>query len=299
MCIKALHGIILRFPRNVSMQIYIFCTKNPARKHIGMAHPCGAQVLTIHHWKGIAIPCNCTIKTAQTRHIEDYPTGAIYGNILYFCRLKTITMLLKIYPDHPNDRDVRRAAEAINAGAVIIIPTDTLYAFVCGIEQKKSAEAIARLKGFSLKQAKYSILCSSLSQLSEYVRPMDRETFALLKSTLPGPFTFIMDANNNVPRNYQNQNKTIGLRVPDNNVCRAIIDAVGTPLISTSVRLINEDREKEYLTDPELIHDLLGQRVFMVVDGGIGEDVPSTVVDCSGGGFEIVRQGKGIIEGQE
>lgn len=205
-------------------------------------------------------------------------------------------MLLKIYQDNPNDKDVRKAAEAINAGAVIIIPTDTLYAFVCSIEQKKAAEVIARLKGFSLKQAKYSMLCSSLSQLSEYVRPMERDTFALLKSVLPGPFTFIMDANNNVPRNYQNQNKTIGLRVPDNNVCRAIIDAVGTPLISTSVRLVNEDHEKEYLTDPELIYDLLGQRVYMVVDGGVGEDEPSTVVDCSQGGFEIIRQGKGVIE---
>jgi tRNA threonylcarbamoyl adenosine modification protein (Sua5/YciO/YrdC/YwlC family) len=204
-------------------------------------------------------------------------------------------MLIKIYNDNPNDREVRRAAQAIDAGGVIIVPTDTLYAFVCGINHKQAAEAIARVKGFSLKQAKYSLLCSSLSQLSEYVRPMDRNLFSLLKNSLPGPFTFIMDANNNVPRNYQNQNKTIGLRVPDNNILRAIIDAVGTPLISTSVRLINEEQEKEYLTDPELIHDLLGNRVFMVVDGGIGDAEPSTVVDCSGGNLEIVRQGKGEI----
>ncbi|MBR1516866.1 MAG: threonylcarbamoyl-AMP synthase [Bacteroidales bacterium] len=205
-------------------------------------------------------------------------------------------MLLKIYNDNPNEREVRKAADAIEAGGVIIIPTDTLYAFVCGMAHKQAAEAMARVKGFSLKQAKYSLLCSSLSQLSEYVRPMSRDLFALLKRALPGPFTFIMDANNSVPRHYQNQNKTIGLRVPDNNVCRAIIEAVGTPLVSTSVRLVNEEMEKEYLTDPELIHELLGSRVYMVVDGGVGEDVPSTVVDCSAGDFEIVRQGKGIID---
>lgn len=206
------------------------------------------------------------------------------------------TMIVKIYPENPNEREVRRAADAIAAGGVIIIPTDTLYAFVCGIEHKNAAETVARLKGYSLKQAKYSLLCASLSQMSEYTRPMSRQTFSIVKQCLPGPFTFIMDASGNVPRNYQNQNKTIGLRVPDNAICRAIIEAVGTPLISTSVRLLNEEQEKEYLTDPDLIHDLMCDRVEMVVDGGIGDDQPSTVVDCSGDGFEIVRQGKGVIE---
>ncbi|MBQ7279567.1 MAG: threonylcarbamoyl-AMP synthase [Bacteroidales bacterium] len=205
-------------------------------------------------------------------------------------------MIVKIYPENPNGREVRRVADVVSAGGVVIIPTDTLYAFVCGMEHKHAAEEVARLKGYSLKQAKYSLLCASLSQMSEYTRPMDRDMFAFAKRCLPGPFTFIMDASNKVPRNYQNQNKTIGLRVPDNAICRAIIEAVGTPLIATSVRLIDENQEKEYLTDPDLIHELMGERVEMVVDGGIGDDQPSTVVDCSGGGFEIVRQGKGVIE---
>lgn len=205
-------------------------------------------------------------------------------------------MITKLYNDNPNPRDVRRVADMLLEGGIAVLPTDTLYAFACSMEFKRSVEAIAQLKGFSLKKAKYSMLCSSLSMVSEYVRPMDRDTFALLKASLPGPYTFIMDANTNVPRNYLNPNKTIGVRVPDNNILRAIIDAVGCPLIGTSVRRIDEEIESEYLTDPELIHDTFGNRVDLVVDGGIGEDEPSTVVDCSGGFLEVIRYGKGAIE---
>ena len=205
-------------------------------------------------------------------------------------------MLLKIYENNPNYHDVNKVADILNDGGIVIIPTDTLYAFVCSMEYKKSVETIARLKGFSLKQAKYSMLCSSLSQVSEYVRPMDRDTFSMLKSCFPGPFTFIMDASNEVPRNYLNPNKTIGVRVPDNSICKAIIEAVGKPLIGTSVRTLDKERESEYVTDPELIHELFAKQVDVVVDGGIGEDEPSTVVDCSGGNMEVVRLGKGEIE---
>ena len=164
------------------------------------------------------------------------------------------------------------------------------------MEFKRSVEAIAQLKGFSLKKAKYSMLCSSLSMASEYVRPMDKDTYALLRSCLPGPYTFIMDANNNVPRNYLNPNKTIGVRVPDNPILQAIVEALGCPLIGTSVRQVDSEQEVEYLTDPELIHEAFGHRVDMVVDGGLGEDEPSTVVDCSGGELEVVRYGKGAID---
>lgn len=204
-------------------------------------------------------------------------------------------MLLKIYTDNPNHNDVNKVADVLAGGGIIVIPTDTLYAFACSMEFKKSVETIARLKGFSLKRAKYSMLCSSLSQVSEYVRPMDRDLFQMLKQSLPGPFTFVMDANNNVPRNYLNSNKTIGVRVPAHPIANAIIEAVGCPLIGTSVRTLDEDRESEYLTDPELIHELFGRQVDLVVDGGIGEDEPSTVVDCSEGRVELIRQGKGEI----
>lgn len=205
-------------------------------------------------------------------------------------------MIVKVYSDNPNERELRRVVEVLQGGGIVVVPTDTLYAFACSMEFKKSVEAIAQLKGFSLKKAKYSMLCESLSQVSEYVRPMDKELFALLRDCLPGPYTFVMDANSNVPRNYLNPNRTIGVRVPDNGVLRAIVSALGCPLIGTSVRRIDEEQETEYLTDPELIHDLFGRRVDMVVDGGIGDDSPSTVVDCSGCTMEVLRYGKGEID---
>jgi len=204
-------------------------------------------------------------------------------------------MITRIYPDNPNAREVRRVADTLNGGGIVVVPTDTLYAFACSMEFKKSVEVIARLKGFSLKKARYSMLCSSLSMASEYVRPMDRDTYSLLRDCLPGPYTFIMDANSNVPRNYLNPNKTIGVRVPDNPILQAIVEAVGSPLIGTSVRTVDDDREVEYITDPELIHEAFGNQVDIVVDAGIGEDEPSTVVDCSGGQMELIRQGKGPV----
>ena len=205
-------------------------------------------------------------------------------------------MITKIYTENPNTRDIRRVVDLLQQGGIVIIPSDTLYAFACSMEFKRSVETIAQLKGFSLKKAHYSMLCSSLSMASEYVRPMDKETFALLKECLPGPYTFIMDANGNVPRNYMNPNKTIGVRVPDNSILLAVVETLGCPLIGTSVRRIDEDLETEYLTDPELIHETFGNRVDLVIDGGMGEDQPSTVVDCSGGEISVVRYGKGPIE---
>ena len=204
-------------------------------------------------------------------------------------------MITKLYNDNPNVREVRHIADMLRNGGVVIVPTDTLYAFACSMEHKRAVEEIAQLKGFKIKQAKYSMLCSSLSQASEYVRAMDKEVFALLKRCLPGPFTFIMEASGNVPRNYQNSNKTIGIRVPDNEILRAIIEEVGAPLIATSVRPIGEDDEVENYTDPELIHDRFGSRVDVVVDGGIADAEPSTVIDCSDGA-ELLRQGKGVVD---
>lgn len=204
-------------------------------------------------------------------------------------------MIIKLYNGNPNVRDVRRIADILRDGGVVILPTDTLYCFACSMEHKKAAESIAQLKGFRLKQAKYSMLCDSLSQASEYVRAMDKDTFALLKGCLPGPYTFILEASGNLPRNFQNANKTIGIRVPDNDITLAIISEVGMPLICTSVRPLGEEDEPENYTDPELIHDRFGNRVDLVVDGGIADPSPSTVVDCSDG-IELVRQGKGELK---
>ena len=149
-------------------------------------------------------------------------------------------MILKLYNGNPNVREVRRVSDILREGGVAILPTDTLYCFACSMEHKRAAESIAQLKGFKLKQAKYSMLCASLSQASEYYRSIDRDTFALLKQCLPGPFTFIMEAAGTVPRNFQNANHTIGIRVPENDITRAIIEEVGTPLICTSVRPLGE-----------------------------------------------------------
>lgn len=207
-------------------------------------------------------------------------------------------MITKIYTDNPNPREVRRVADLLLQGGIVVLPTDTLYAFACSMEFKRSVEAIAQLKGFTLKKAKYSMLCSSLSMASEYVRPMDKDLFSLMKGCLPGPYTFIMDANNDVPRNYLNPNKTIGVRVPNNSILQAVVEAVGSPLIGTSVRRVGEEVETEYLTDPELIHETWGHRVDLVVDGGMGEDEPSTVLNCTGGEIEIMRRGKSTPEGE-
>lgn len=205
-------------------------------------------------------------------------------------------MIVKLYNDNPNVREVRRVADALRSGEVVVLPTGTLYAFACSMEHKRAVEEIAQLKGYKVKQAKYAMLCSDLSMASEYVRAMDRDTFALLKRSLPGPFTFIMEASGTVPRNYQNQNHTIGIRVPDSGIARAIIEEVGSPLISTSVRPLGDSGdEPENYTDPDLIHDRFGGRVWAVVDGGIADPEPSTVIDCSDG-IELVRQGKGIID---
>ncbi|MDY5969591.1 MAG: L-threonylcarbamoyladenylate synthase [Bacteroidales bacterium] len=205
-------------------------------------------------------------------------------------------MIVKIYPENPNTRDVERVAGRLEDGGIAIIPTDTLYAFACSMKYKKSVETIARLKGFKLKQAKYSMLCADLSMVSEYTRPINKDVFQMLKRCLPGPFTFIMEANNNVPRNYQNANKTIGMRVPDNAICHAIVERLGCPLVATSVRRIPPDEETGYVTDPGLIDELFSNQVDIVVDGGMGSDEPSTVVDCSAGQIEIIRQGKGTLD---
>ncbi len=201
-------------------------------------------------------------------------------------------MIVKLYEENPNPRDIDRVVKVLQEGGIIILPTDTLYAFACSMQFKKSVEAIAQLKGYNLRQAKYSMVCRSLSELSEYTRPMNNEVFQLLRSCLPGPYTFIMDAGSKVPRNYQNANKTIGLRVPANAICQAIVERLGSPLICTSVRRLNEEVDDEYITDPELMEELFGKRVDLIVDGGIGGTEPSTVVSCVDGNIELIRQGK-------
>ena len=203
-------------------------------------------------------------------------------------------MLLKIYPENPNPKALAQVVECLSCGGIVIYPTDTVYAMGCDIRHPKTIERLARVKGVKAEKADFSILCNDLSHLSEYTRPISNPLFRLMKQSLPGPFTFILPAGSQVPKLLHSRRKTVGIRVPDHPVLLEIIRELGSALISTSVK--DDDQVLEYTTDPELIHDRYQQVVDMVVDGGFGHDVASTVVDCTGEEPVIVRQGLGIVD---
>lgn len=203
-------------------------------------------------------------------------------------------MLLRIYDENPNEKQIQNVVDVLKKGGIIIYPTDTVYGMGCDITNQKAIEKIAQLKGIKPDKANFSFICHDLSHISNYVKPLDTSTFRLLKKALPGPFTFIFEANSNVPKLLSSKKKTVGIRVPDNNIAREIVRVLGNPILSTSIR--DEDEIIEYSTDPELIHEKYKDLVDMVVDGGYGNNIASTVVDCTEGDFEIVRQGLGNLE---
>ncbi len=204
-------------------------------------------------------------------------------------------MLLKLYPENPNPREVEKVVEVLRNDGIVIYPTDTVYGLGCDINNSRAVEKIARIKGINLKKDHLSFICHDLSHLSDYTKPLDSSTFKQLKKNLPGPFTFILPANNNVPRLFKNNKRTIGLRIPDNAIIQEIVRQLGNPILSTSIK--DDDEILEYTTDPELIHDKYKDLVDIVIDGGYGGNEPSTIVDCTGSdGFQIIRQGKGWIE---
>ncbi len=203
-------------------------------------------------------------------------------------------MIVKIYPDNPDPRKIETVLECLRSGGVIIYPTDTVYSMGCDIMQHKAVERVAAIKGVKADKANFSIICNDLSHISDYTKPISTDIYKLMKKVLPGPFTFILNASNKVPRIFQNRKKTIGIRVPDNNIIRRLVQEYGNPIISTSI--YDNDEILEYTTDPELIHENNINMVDMVIDGGYGGNVPSTVLDCTGSTIEVVRQGKGIID---
>lgn len=204
-------------------------------------------------------------------------------------------MLLKIHPETPNERKVKLVTECLLDGGVIIYPTDTVYSMGCDLFNTKAVDRIINIKGLKKKdKANFTIVFNDLGQIADYTKPYNTETYKLMKKALPGPFTFILNANNKVPKIFQTRKKTIGIRVPDNNITRFIADSFGNPLISTSV--YDEDEIVEYTADAELIHEKYNNIVDIVVDGGPGGNVPSTVLDCTGEEFELIRQGKGRID---
>lgn len=204
-----------------------------------------------------------------------------------------MTQFLKIYEDNPNEAAIKKAVEVLKNGGVIIYPTDTVYGLGCDITNTKALERVAKLKGIKLEKANLSFICYNLSHISDYVKQIDTATFKLLKRALPGPYTFILPGNNDLPKVFKNK-KTVGIRVPDNSIIRAIIKELGNPIISTSIH--DEDEIIEYSTDPELIFEKWQNKVDMVIDGGYGDNIPSTIIDLSGNEPEVIREGKGSLD---
>jgi tRNA threonylcarbamoyl adenosine modification protein (Sua5/YciO/YrdC/YwlC family) len=204
-----------------------------------------------------------------------------------------MALLLKIYPENPNPRQIRRVVECLRDGGIVIYPTDTIYGIGCDIFHGKSVERISELRGINPKKATFSFICSDLSQLSAFTRPIENQIFKVMKANLPGPFTFILDANNNVPRHIQSKRKTVGIRIPDNEVILEIVRMLGNPVMSTSVH--DEDEILEYTTDPDLIYEKYSDKVDLIIDAGFGGNIASTVIDCTGEEINIIRQGKGVL----
>lgn len=201
-------------------------------------------------------------------------------------------MLIRLFEDNPNTRDIRKVVDILQKGGVIIYPTDTVYAIGCDINNVKAVQKVAALKGVKPEKANFSMICQDLSHIAEYAR-VSNEVFKIMKRSLPGPFTFILNATNKLPNVLMNRRKTVGVRIPDNYIVMAIVEELGHPLLTTSVR--DDDEVIEYTTDPELIYERYENRVDLVIDGGYGKNVASTVVDCSGDEVEIIRQGIGVL----
>jgi tRNA threonylcarbamoyl adenosine modification protein (Sua5/YciO/YrdC/YwlC family) len=205
----------------------------------------------------------------------------------------TMAELLKIYDENPSQKHINKVVEILRNGGLIIYPTDTVYGLGCDITNTAALEKIAQIKGVKLEKANFSFICEDLSNLSDYVKQIDSATFKILKRNLPGPYTFILPGNNNLPNVFKKK-KTVGIRVPDNAICKSIVATLGNPIVSTSI--YDEDEVIEYTTDPELIKEKWDHLVDLVIDGGYGDNIPSTVIDLTNSQPEVIREGKGSIE---
>jgi len=204
-------------------------------------------------------------------------------------------MLKRIYNDNPNEKEIDEVVKCLQNGGIIIYPTDTVYGLGCDINNKKALERIARIKGIKLKDANFSFICFDLSDLSKYAKQINSRTFKLLKRIFPGPFTIILKGTNKIPKIFSTKKKTVGIRIPNNNIVREIVKKFGNPIVSTSI--LDEDAVIEYSTDPELIYEKYKELVDLVIDGGYGMNIASTVVDCTDdNNYKIIREGKGNID---
>jgi len=202
-------------------------------------------------------------------------------------------MLLKIHPENPEQRHIRQVVECLNKGGTVIFPTDTVYGVGVSVYKPAAFERLISLKGIKKKDAQFSFIFNNLSMLAGFTKPFSTDIYRLIKRNLPGPFTFILNANNNVPKIFQTKKKTIGIRIPDNAILHEIVTQLERPLLSTSI--YDSDKIVEYTSDPMLIELSFGNKVDIVIDGGFGGNIPSTVVDCTHDIPEIIRQGKGEL----
>lgn len=204
-----------------------------------------------------------------------------------------MAQFIKIYEDKPNESAIARVVKVLQEGGLVIYPTDTVYGLGCDITNTKALERIAKIKGVKLEKANFSFICHDLSNLSDYVKQIDTATFKLLKRALPGPYTFILPGNSNLPKEFKKKT-TVGIRIPDNSIALEIVRQLGNPIVSTSIR--DEDEVIEYTTDPELIFEKWQNLVDMVIDGGYGDNIGSTIIDLSGDEPIVVREGKGSLD---
>jgi tRNA threonylcarbamoyl adenosine modification protein (Sua5/YciO/YrdC/YwlC family) len=204
-----------------------------------------------------------------------------------------MAQIIKIYPDKPSEAAIAKVVKVLKDGGLVIYPTDTVYGLGCDITNSRALEKIAKIKGVKLEKANFSFICHDLSNLSDYVKQIDTSTFKLLKRALPGPYTFILPGNNNLPKEFKKKT-TVGIRVPDNSIALEIVRQLGNPIVSTSIR--DEDEVIEYTTDPELIFEKWQNLVDLVIDGGYGDNMGSTIIDLSGDEPIVVREGKGSLD---
>ncbi len=204
-----------------------------------------------------------------------------------------MAQFIKIFTKNPNEQAIDKVVKCLQNGGLIIYPTDTVYGLGCDIRQTKALEKIAKIKGVKLEKANFSFICHDLSNLSDYIKQIDTSTFKILKRALPGPYTFILNGNNNLPKEFKKKT-TVGIRVPNNSIIQEIVKKLGAPIISTSIH--DEDEVLEYSTDPELIFEKWQDMVDIVIDGGYGENVPSTIIDLTQGEPIVIREGKGSLD---
>jgi len=201
--------------------------------------------------------------------------------------------LIKIYNENPNPKEIKRIVDILKSGGLVIYPTDTVYGLGCDIMNIKALQRIAKLKGIKIEKAKFSFICNDLSNLSDYIKQIDTPTFKVLKRALPGPYTFILPGSNNLPKVFKKR-KTVGIRIPDNNIIRKLVEELGNPIVSSSIR--DDDDILEYTTDPELIYEKWLNLVDAVIDGGYGGNEASTIIDLTKSYPEVIREGKGSLE---